>query len=366
MKDFLELVASSRPSALDEDPATRPDPGEIMAHARRQAAPSRSRSRRRLVLAGAAPAGALAVALAVIVGIGANHPNTPAGTAASPGNGNGNGSGSAAPTRTTPKTAQEVFLVAAEQTARTAGSGKYVRVESDSGERTEVGPRSHPYAIMRRHHEDRWTPTEPGGTFAIGVRDLGAKPAGKADEEAWKADGSPKQWTQKSPDGLPDIVISTEPGGMTGYQRVKGDIGQVLGGAPITAKELAALPTDPAKLRAWLLARFKQNDSTEPADYSLFVSGELLITQLPITPAVRAATFRMLATVGGVKMLGTKKDQLGRSGEAVGFFRKGSESRVIVDTANGQILGVEAWHGDTLEHYQVIVALGYTNDNPPA
>ena len=345
MNDLMRLVASSRPARLDED--THPGPGPIMAHPR-PAAAARPRMRRRLVLAGALPAVALAVAAAVLIAIGAQHTGAPVATPFV--------TGSAAPAK--PTTARAVLLVAAEQSAHATGSGRYWRTTAEQGERLEVGPASHPYAILRRVSEERWLPTGGDAAGVIAVRMLGARPIGLADEAAWKADGSPRQWRQR------DVVI-TMAGGPRGVKKTPAAAAELwLAGAPVTMKQLAALPTDPAALRRWLLARL-DTAAEGPADYLLFVAGEALLTELPVSPAVRSATYRMLADLPEVRLLGAVRDQLGRAGTAVGYLRNGSEARLIVDPADGRTLAQESWHGDTLLSYRAYESAGYTNEEPP-
>ena len=102
-----------------------------------------------------------------------------------------------------------------------------------------------------------------------------------------------------------------------------------------------------------------------PADYLLFVAGQQLVGDLPVSPAVRAATYRMLADLPGVRLRGAVKDQRGRPGVAVDFLRNGSESRLIVDANDGRALAEESWHGGTLLSYQAILSAGYTDEVPP-
>ncbi|WP_433367720.1 CU044_5270 family protein [Actinoplanes sp. CA-142083] len=351
--DLMQLVADSRPARLD--PGRNPGPAEIMAHPRRT--PATARRRRRLVLAGATPAVALAIAGAVIVGTGVAQPDNPA--AKPPATTGTKGSKAAE----APTTAREVLLVAAAQTSHAPTTGRYWRTQVESGERTEVGPAAHPYAIMRRSAQDRWLPTGPATTEVLAVRSLGAKPAGDADEAAWKADGSPRQWTQKGPDGLPDVVISMAPGERF-VKRVPAEVGLLLGGTAVTPKQLAALPADPGALRAWLLDRFAHDGGQEPTDYRLFMSGRALVADLPVSPAVRAAAFRMLAGVNGVRLLGPVTDQHGRSGTAVAYVRGANQSRLIVD--GGRVLAEESWHAGTLMSYSLVAEAGFTDDNPPS
>ncbi|MEU4215213.1 hypothetical protein [Actinoplanes sp. NPDC026623] len=153
----------------------------------------------------------------------------------------------------------------------------------------------------------------------------------------------------------------------------------LLGGVPITAAELAALPGDPAGLRRWLVKRLKDTGSQEPRDYSLFWNGLHLVRDLPVPPRVRAAAYRMFADIDGVTFLGGVTDQRGRPGLAVAYARKGdtgavSQTRLIVDPRTGRALAQESWNlggpgsaGDParLVSYDLLVSAEFTDDAPP-
>jgi hypothetical protein len=304
MNDLMRMVAASRPTRLDDD--THPDPAEIMAHPRPLTTARRPKSRR-LLLAGAVPAAlAIAVAGGLIIQSNAVKPQpltSPAQPLTSP------------TTRPKPATARDVLLVAAEQTAQGATSGRYWRTRIEQGERSA--------ATMRRVNLDHWLPTSVGAV---------------------------------------EVMVVTM-NGNRGVKKATAAHGPLLDGVPITVPGLAALPTDPAALRALLI---KRGDTDEPVDWQLFVSAQQLVTELPVSPAVRSAAFRMLAEVPGVRLIGDVKDQRGRPGVAIGYQRNGNEARLIVDAAQGRALAAESWHGRTLLGYQVIIDAGYTNANPPS
>jgi hypothetical protein len=306
MNDLMRTVAASRPARLDED--SRPDPGPIMAHPRHQ-----QRVRRRLVLVAAVPAVvAVAVAGALIVQSNTEQPRPLASPNASP--------GTAAQPRPKPTTAREVLLVAAEQSAQGAPRGKYWRTVIEQGERLGTS------ATMRKATLDRWSPTDPGAATVLVVTVNGVR-------------------------GVKKAVIGE---------------GLMLGGTAITAEQLETLPTDPAALRGWLLERFQRGGAGETTGWRLFVAAQALVTDLPVSPAVRSAAYRMLADVPGGRLIGEVKDQRGRPGVAIGYQRNGSEARLIVDAGQGRALADESWHGGTLLSYRVIVEAGYTDENPPS
>jgi hypothetical protein len=153
----------------------------------------------------------------------------------------------------------------------------------------------------------------------------------------------------------------------------------VFAGGPVSMAELAALPTDPAALRAWIVERYGNASGAKVDDYSLFVMGEQLVAEIQVSPRVRAAAYRMMAELKGAQSLGAVTDQRGRNGIAVTFTRRGdggwAQSRLIVDPRTGQALAQERWfYGSgasaaktgTLMGYTLVISTRYTNDNPKA
>ncbi len=149
----------------------------------------------------------------------------------------------------------------------------------------------------------------------------------------------------------------------------------------VTTAELAAAPTDPARLRAWLTDRIRRAGS-EPTGGILFRAGESLVMHLPVTPPLRAAAYRMLAGLDGVHSLGPVTDRHGRAGTAVAFDYTGRadpmdpaspvgpmQVRLIIDLPTGRALAMESYslHGGTatLQRYTVMLSSYYT-DRPPA
>jgi hypothetical protein len=266
-----------------------------------------------------------------------------------------------------------------------ATSGRYWLVSSEFGERSTRGPASRPYDIMRRNAVDFWQATRAGDETFLADQYLGAAPVTAADRAAWKADGSPTQWTEQPPSDLPDakpVVIraAAEPKYARPIEDPRRAWTYPIGGGELTGAQLADLPTEPAALKAWLLDRFKKHGNLEPTDYSLFWSGRHLVFDLPVSPRVRAAAYTMLADVKGVAFLGPATDQRGRAGMAVAYTRRGDgghwgQTRLIVDPRTGQALAEESWdlgRGRTaattgrLMGYTLVLSAGFTDDGPPA
>ena len=344
-KDPMQLLAEARPARLDPD--DHPDPARFMTG--RPARPAR-RIAWKLALA---PAAALAAVAAVVLGS-VEHAPPPRSSAKPP-----SSSTDRPPQKA--RTVRDLLLAAAEQTGRQQETGAYWYTNEQDSERREVGPAGHQYSIMARFGLENWTSTDTHRPSVAAVRRLGAEPAGPADRAAWKADGSPRSWTQP---GV-DLVLSMDPGPRS-VRRLAGDTHYLVGSANVTAAELAEAPAEPAALRSWVLGLMKRAQSEEPANYQLFWSAKALILDLPVRAPVRAAAYRMLADLSGARLIGDVTDQAGRPAVAVSFPDDETHStRLLVDPATGQARGMESWYRNTRMRATVVVEAKYT-DHPPA
>ena len=98
---------------------------------------------------------------------------------------------------------------------------------------------------------------------------------------------------------------------------------------PYTWSQLYRLPTDPAKLKPKLMTDFPS-----PDQQSLFEDVEILLVGTPAPPAVRAALFKVEASIPGVTVTGRYTDSLGRTGTVLRLGR----STMVVDPASGVVL----------------------------
>ncbi|SCL61188.1 hypothetical protein GA0070606_3398 [Micromonospora citrea] len=397
-RNEMTTLAGARPRRLDPEPGSRPDPARFTAHPQPAAGRAARRPTRRLVLAGVAPTVAAVAAGAVFLTVGGTDGG------AGPEGGLAVSAPAAAPTSATdgpaPRTAREVLLVAAERsgTADATTDGRYRVVEREHGSLFEVGPKDRRYRVVSRTILRDWHPTSPSEVAVSASRELGAAPFSADDRAAWQADGSPTRWVEPSdpPQSEPTVISGTpgpelvrravrpEPAARTAKGRgstgADGRETYYLAGGPITAAGLADVPTDPAKLKAWLFKRLNASDIESATDFNLFLSAKNLVFDLPVSSEVRAAAYRMLADVRGVTSLGAVTDQRGRAGMAVAFARKGdggnwAQTRLIIDHRTGQALAEESWDlgtgsapkgPGTFMSYMVVVSVTHTDDAPPA
>jgi hypothetical protein len=139
------------------------------------------------------------------------------------------------------------------------------------------------------------------------------------------------------------------------------------------------LPTEPAAMRRFLLDRWKAYSGERLSDFELFRTGVDIVFNLRLRAEIRAAAFRLLADIDGVKNLGRVTDQRGRAGVAVGYARKGdsgnwAQPRLIIDPGTGEPLAQESWQlgpgkapaatGELLG-YTLVTGYRYTDEAPP-
>jgi hypothetical protein len=370
-RDIIDLLARSRPDRLDPSPdhTDRLDEAVAAIMADRTATVSDTvtcqRRTRRAVLTTVGVTAAVA-AVAVV------------GVAVAP---HGGGPGTAATTG--PQAASgdvnRLLLAAAERNAAApAASGRYLNLQTEYGAAMPAAAGGR-YTMVQRTLSQYWLASPGAGRSWVMSQSLGAKPATADDEAAWRRAGAPAvvEVTRPKP-----ARLSIAPGKVSGNpvdpRRLFG-----IGNQSMTLAELGKLPTDPAALRDALLARFDGGGGDMPTDRSQWLLGVTasLLVDMPASSAVRAAAFRLLADLPGVRGLGAVRDVRGRAGQAVAFVQDspviGSfEVRLIIDPDSGQALGQErravrplgpqSWiaPGD-LATYQMVVAETYTNDNPP-
>ncbi|GAA2209918.1 hypothetical protein GCM10009850_053770 [Nonomuraea monospora] len=348
MNPMNELRAA-RPAHLGDGPVD--DRTRTAELARAMATPRPEAGRRRrsrpvwgLGLAGAAAAAVTAVAM-VMSGGGAT-PTTPRAP------GGERVVASAGATRVT-LSARDVLLAAAEKAdAQAEGSGDWWH--SVTVNRNLYAARSGGYLVVDRTRDEGWTPAATGGDQWAGGQRLGAEPATEADRRAWEQAGAPSEIEVVVPGkgGRAKLALSTSEGKASTSHTPLVDGDKVFWlGRNVTMKDLRTLPGDPAKLKKWLMASYAGHGTESSSeklsgDAWLFRVSVGLIMDMPVTPEVRGAAFRMLAELDDVKVTADVTDAEGRRGTAVSMeerYDQGgvSENRLVFDEATGRALAHE-------------------------
>jgi hypothetical protein len=94
------------------------------------------------------------------------------------------------------------------------------------------------------------------------------------------------------------------------------------------------LPTTPAAMEAAIVRRFEGGKANNAVTFLIATS----VLNVAEPSAVRAAVFRMLATLPGLHYLGKVTDPLGRTGDAIGLVQEPDDLVAMFDRRTGQVL----------------------------
>lgn len=344
MRTEADLIAALR--ALER---RAPDPGQVLAAilAATGSRPDRRRRRvKRWALGGIAAATACGTAVAVTLTLVSGGPPGPRGTTA------------VGPTvrRTVSKpalTARQVLLLAAAHVAKTPTSGKYWYLNAKTGTVLPAGTKAHPYNIVSKGSLRVWYPRVPGvlawtsdGYTTPGFQSGHATPLTSADWAAWRAVGSPAGWFPNTnwPGHPYEFTIRPAPPSQYSWNYGDGVVGYIEGDLHgLTAAQLARLPASAAGLRAYLFARVDRYLPQMKPGATLVWTMALDLLMDPVSSQVRAAAFRVMATIPGVKVLGMVRDPFGRHGYGLrldGFRQYGSDGWIgaVINPATGLLL----------------------------
>ncbi|MGI5232335.1 CU044_5270 family protein [Actinoallomurus sp. CA-142502] len=242
---------------------------------------------------------------------------------------------------------RRLLLAAAEKTGhQPQPNGRYWHVRIQVSDLLLFGTQSNPYWIKTHDRLEYWMardPEKPGWDL---TQHLGAEPASPADAAAWRRAGSPSPFENKR---LPDFHAEVTPGpGKATLEQSDPNL-EILTGRPFSLRQVFALPARSdeleATIRDYLSRQAEHNGEDPPDDARIFDFGSELLVRAPLTPQVRAATYRMLAGLHGVKKAGAAKDEAGRWGTAIaiggGTDKDGNhvpQFRLIIDPSTGQAL----------------------------
>ncbi|MFF8025804.1 CU044_5270 family protein [Streptomyces sp. NPDC007896] len=359
--DVMTVLAGARPDELDparlaDSPRQHDDLARILAGATDGHA-ARSQEPRRLRV-GIRPLGTVvavaAVAASVMVvstldrqdpsGVRASaHPQS---SAATPGSASAESEG-----RADVQVDGRLELLSVAKKAETpAAEGTYWQTTTRSQDVNVVGAKGQLFAV-RTTSTGEWSVGVRPGTRSLmvsGLDDVTA-PRTEADKARWRAAGSPATVRAE---------VSTAAGsGTLGYRIGTGrpmvmrtdadDKIYALGPRNVSYQDLRELPSSGAELRRRLEKLYGEDSSGAETGggrtaYVLRQAADLIT--MPVKPAVRAAAYRVIADLPGVRGLGRVTDPLGREGVGVAFpgtarTPLGSvQQRLVVDPSTGAML----------------------------
>ncbi|MFI7635140.1 CU044_5270 family protein [Nonomuraea sp. NPDC049400] len=225
--------------------------------------------------------------------------------------------------------ADAVLAAAADRlAAQPPGTGAWWRREMVQVARMKTAT----YTVEERVRDVLWASRQRGYRTQRGT--VSAKPLTPADAQAWKDAGSPD---------LCDGCLS----GKTYFTPLK-----------MTIKPVTELPTEPEALKTEML---RANDKETPEAW-LWGASKWLLLDVESTPATRAALYRVLAGLPGVRVENDVTDIDGRIGVALTYGEAPTRQQIIIDRDSGQLLAIQ--EGDGSSAY-VIKRLGWTDDPAP-
>ncbi|WP_345020275.1 CU044_5270 family protein [Actinomadura keratinilytica] len=310
--DELDALRRMRTSLAEEEP---PERIALRTGWRPEGAPRRRRRGLRIPMMGAVAAATAGVIAATTVAV------SPVSGGSGGGADSGGGDG-----RTVPG---NVLLVAASNAEKAAANGRYWHTESVLGQVYAVGKSAADhYKVDVRQRRVVWV--APDGSTKFALVDLGGRPLTAEDERKWRQAGSPSQMEVPNPEGREPGVVFMKSSGAADRPSLRTlEPGAEYFG--MSAKQVAALPTDPRALEKALLKlkghwrAYSSDTRQEPIGAlrgeertrALSEVAATLLSTAPTPPRVRAAAFRMLAALPGVKAEGTAADPLGRTGAVI-------------------------------------------------
>lgn len=161
---------------------------------------------------------------------------------------------------------------------------------------------------------------------------VSAAPYGAAAERAWRKAGSPKLCP----------ALDCDPNLRFYARRPLDQALRLADGLTLTLDELLDLPQEPAALRAGLLKGYRAG-SGPSAEQWLTQAVVKLVTLTPATPGTRAAGYRVLARLPGVRVIDGERDVIGRAGVIVQVppARGVVRTQLVVDGRSGEPLAVQ-------------------------
>jgi hypothetical protein len=241
--------------------------------------------------------------------------------------------------------ARGILLTAARTAAQATQPApeRYYVTPGTVGNVLRVGPPGDRYLVLEVVGTQSWAATNPRAGSPNLSQARYVQAASPADKAAWRRDGSPRVWKNVGQDtGLADPVgatngwlrpLSTAPGKLEAGSAVYGAQPFVVGNRSLSLRQLQGLPADPAKLKALLLAGWSAGENIGTATAFLFqtIPGVL---EMPVTPAVRSALYKLLASLPGVQSIGPITDVAGQQGVAVAYTARYSRCGEQIDLAS--------------------------------
>ena len=206
---------------------------------------------------------------------------------------------------------------------KTPPRGRYWEIPAVAGNFIPVGRGRHRYLILEKTTHDLFMDRLRRSSPQV-VSELGVELASLADRAAWRRAGSPTTWRVNQEFGLASLYGPSE-SSSSNVKAARGPLFDLdsmgraqpfgVGRTFLSYRQLLALPAAPRLLKKLLLKGWVPGYFGDASSY-LFLTAPTVL-DMPVTPAVRAALYRMLAELPGVRSAGQVQDVTGRRGPAV-------------------------------------------------
>lgn len=245
------------------------------------------------------------------------------------------------------------LLSAARKAETSVAEGTYWQTTTRS-ENVEIAGEKGQLFAVRSTSTDEWSVgVRPGtGSLMVSGLDSETEPRTAADQARWHAAGSPRtvrvEIANKS--GAKMIAYTMGTGRPMVTQTNIDDKIYAVGPRNVSYKDLRALPSTGGALRRYLERLYAEDNGAEAGTSGrsawMLRQAAGLVT-MPVRPGVRAAAYRVMADLPGVRVVGHVTDPLGREGVGVAFpvtFRTPlgtTQERLVVNPSTGAMLSDE-------------------------
>ncbi|MEV4222088.1 CU044_5270 family protein [Nonomuraea sp. NPDC049725] len=190
------------------------------------------------------------------------------------------------------------------------------------------------YTVEQRARDVLWASRDRKVGYRHQRGPVSAEPLTAADRQAWKAAGSP----DLCDDCLPGKIYFTP--------------------LKLTTTPVMRLPAEPGALKAEIL---RATDGRAPEAW-LWGASAWLLLDAETTPATRAALYRVLAGLPGVRVEDGVTDLDGRTGVALTYGEASARQQIVIDRDSGRLLAIQESDGSSA---YLVKRLGWTDDPAP-
>jgi hypothetical protein len=290
-------------------------------------------------------------------------------------------------------TARQILLTAAASTVKSPATGRYWHTTEIDGQTSDNNPQHATYEIASRTQVDSWVARSPAQRTWTIRKPLSVEPATPADRAAWRAAGAPSSvHTSGKPVGNADLITMSPGPAVATWQPGTANAFTT----QMTRGQLDRLPADPGKLASILRQRIMSRLPAPLQGRQALANGQLLnfgvgLLTDPVSAQVRAADYRMIAALPGMRAMGQVRDVLGRTGYGVasigpgqfdgyGVLRFTEEDLLVINPSTGALLAYEQivrgpaagatagsiapWQPGEPFSYQAFLRSGWTSQAP--